>query len=389
MTAPLSVRRLGRATLARQLLLRRESRPAVETVGELVGLQAQNAWSPYVALWSRLEGFRHAELSDALEDRRLARIAVMRGTIHLVTAADAVLLPALTAPLFLRALATHGEHGAALRALDLPAVAQAARRLVEEQPRVTTDLGTLLAQQWPGVAPGALAQAARGTLPLVQVPPRGLWGRSGATTWTTADHWLPDASAAAPDVSDPRERAAQLDRLVLRYLAAFGPAATTDVQRWSGLTGLRAVRDRLVADGRAVPLLAAPGPGRARPYEVLDVPGAPLPDEDVPAPVRFLPDYDNLLLAHADRSRFVDEEHRRALSAPNGVVPGTVLVDGRVAATWSTAVRREGPGRLATVTVTPLVPLAAGERRALLDEAEAFVRFREDAADDHAVVLDA
>lgn len=387
MTAPLSVRRLGRATLARQLLLHRESRPAVEAVHDLVGLQAQNAWSPYVALWSRLAGFRHDELSSALEDRRLARIAVMRGTIHLVTAADAVLLPALTAPLFLRALATHGEHGAALRALDLPAVARDARELVEEQPRVTTDLGALLAQRWPGVSPGALAQAARGTLRLVQVPPRGLWGRSGATTWTTAEHWLPAAAQAAPDVSDPDVRAAQLDLLVLRYLAAFGPASTTDVQRWSGLTGLRASRDRLVGDGRVVTLTAAPGPGRARPYEVLDVPGGPLPDEDVPAPVRFLPDYDNLLLAHADRSRFVDEEHRRALSSPNGVVPGTVLVDGRVAATWSTATRRDGDRRVATVTVSPLVALGGAARRELVAEAEAFVRFREDAADDHAVVV--
>ena len=387
MTAPLSVRRLGRATLARQLLLGRASGPATDVVDRLVGLQAQNAWSPYVALWSRLRGFRHEELSTALDERRVARIATLRGTIHLVTPADAVLLPGLVAPLFRRALASHGEHGAALRALDLDAVARAARALVEQQPRVTTELGTLLQQQWPDVPPGALSQAARGTLPLVQVPPRGMWGRSGATTWTTAEHWLPAAAAAAPDLADPDVLAAELDRLVLRYLAAFGPASVADAQRWSGLTGLRAVRDRLVADGRAVPLLAEPGPGRARPYEVLDVPGAPLPDEDAPAPVRFLPDYDNVLLAHADRSRVVDEAHRRALSAPNGVVPGTVLVDGRVGATWATSTRRDGGRRRATLTVNPLVALSRSVRRELLEEAEAFVRFREDAADDHDVVL--
>ena len=72
--------------LARQHLLTRAELPAVALVDHLLGLQAQLPRSPYTTLWSRLVGFRHGELSEALLDRRVARIAVMRGTIHLVTA---------------------------------------------------------------------------------------------------------------------------------------------------------------------------------------------------------------------------------------------------------------------------------------------------------------
>ena len=115
----------------------------------------------------------------------------MRGTIHLVTAADALLLPVLTAPLYARDLRVNAQHAPALRdGGRRRAITAAARALVEGEPRVTTDLGRLLAERWPTLPPSTLAYAARGTLPLVQVPPRGVWGRSGATTWTTAWSWF-------------------------------------------------------------------------------------------------------------------------------------------------------------------------------------------------------
>jgi hypothetical protein len=386
--APLTNAHLGRALLARQHLLARDDGPALGMVEHLVGLQAQNGWSPYVGLWSRVQGFRHAELADALVDRKVARVACMRGTIHLVTAPDAVLLPALVAPLYERDLLVNAAHGANLREVDVPAVTAAARELVEQTPRVTTELGALLAERFPGVPPGSLAYAARGTLPLVQVPPRGVWGRSGATTWTTAWSWL---GLDPPDLADPDVRAAALRALVLRYLAAFGPATVADVQAWSGLTGLR---DVVAGLGDAVVRLRAepvrPG-GRVR--ELLDVPGAPRPEPDVPAPARFLPDYDNLLLSHADRTRVIADEHRRALTRANGVIPATFLLDGRVAGTWSVDRERlDPPGtragrRLATLTVTPFARPDAASRRALLAEAEDFVRFMADDAADHRVVL--
>lgn len=386
----LTQRELNRALLARQHLLERTTAPAVEVVGDLVGLQAQNAWSPYVGLWSRVEGFAHADLGDALVDRRLARIAVMRGTIHLLVAADALLLPGLTAPLYARDLLTNTVHGAALRELDVAAVTARARALVEAEPRVSTELGRLLAETWPDVAPATLAHAARGTLPLVQVPPRGVWGRSGATTWTTTDAWFGEAAAsAAPDLTDPDVLASEQERLVLRYLAAFGPASVTDAQTWSGLGGLADVVARL--GDRVVRFRAEPSPGKVRPREVLDVPDGPRPGADVPAPVRFLPDLDNVLLSHADRTRIVTDERRRALQSPNGVVPGTVLVDGVVAATWRVERTRldAGPGRrrreAATLVVTPFEDLANRDRRAVAHEGERFVAFFADDAVTHAV----
>lgn len=376
---------LNRALLARQHLLARHPGPALEVVDHLVGLQAQNAWSPYVGLWSRVAGFRTDELADAFWDRTVARIVVMRSTIHLVTAADALLLPGLIAPLHAKDLLVNAQHSAALRTLDIDELTATARDLVEAEPRVTTELGRLLAERWPGVAPGTLAYAARATLPLVQVPPRGVWGRSGATTWTTAWSWFgPERTAAAPDLADPVVLAAEQERLVRRYLRAFGPASVADLQSWSGLTGLRAVVDRL----DLVRYRAEPSPGAVRERELLDVPGAPLPDPDAPAPVRFLPDYDNVLLGHADRSRIISPEHRPYLASPNGVVPATFLLDGRVAGTWSVP-RDPRPRGTVTLTVRPFARPTAVQREELQAEAESLVDLMASGADERrAVVVD-
>jgi hypothetical protein len=374
---------LNRALLARQHLLERHPGPAIEVVDHLVGLQAQNAWSPYVGLWSRVAGFRTDEIGDAFWDRSVTRIAVMRSTIHLVTAADALLLPGLVAPLHAKDLRVNTQHSAALRTLDVAELTAAARALVEEEPRVTTALGRLLGEHWPEVAPSTLAYAARGTLPLVQVPPRGVWGRSGATTWTTAWAWLgPELTAAAPDLTDPQVLAAEQERLVRRYLAAFGPASVADLQSWSGLTGMRAVVDRL----ELVRYRAEPSPGAVREREVLDLPDTALPDPDVRAPVRFLADYDNVLLGHADRTRIISAEHRPHLASPNGVVPATFLLDGRVAGTWTVPRDRKGGG-VVTLTVRPVAPPTATQREGLHAEAAGLVELMAADADERRVVV--
>ena len=375
--------------MARQHLLERlpvtsDGPGRVEQVTDhLVGLQAQNPTSPYVALWNRLDRFEHADLSATLLDRRTARIAAMRSTVHLLTAADALVLPALTA----RRLPRETRN---LPAAELVRMAARARSLVEKAPLRAAQLGALLAPEWPQVPPGDLAYAARCLLSLVQVTPRGVWGASLGTTWTTAEAWFDAAAvAAAPDVGDPEVRSQVLGRTVLRYLAAFGPASVADVQTWCGLTGLapvvRALGDRVVQ-------LQGPAAGAGRRGRVLlDLPDAPRPDPEVPAPVRLLPDFDNVLLSHADRTRVISEEHRRRMVTPNGAGPGTLLVDGEVAGVWR--LRRDrvdvgmpsGRRELATVTVEPFRTLTAAEGQEVRDEAERLVRFVADGAHDHRV----
>lgn len=380
----LDARSLNRALLDRQHLLTRTAGgpDAVERVTEhLVGLQAQNPSSSYTTLWSRVDGFRHAGLADALLDRRVVRIAVMRGTIHLLTARDALELPELLRPLLVRGLGTNAAYGPALRDVDLADLAAAARDLVEAEPLTPKRLGAALAERW-DTDPGALAYAARATLPLVQVTPRGVWGRSAATAWTTTRAWLGREPDDVPqDPQDPA-RLAVLERLALRYLAAYGPASVADLQYWSGLTGLRPVveplRDRL--DVLRAPPSAAGRPGR----ELLDVPGASRPHADVPAPVRFLADYDDVWIGHADRTRIIEEEHRPRTGSPNGVLPGRVLIDGHVRGTWTV---RRPRGALATLEVTPFGPVTDAQRTELTAEGTAFVRFLADDADAHAVAI--
>ena len=385
----LSRRALGRALLARQHLLERlpatpDGPDRVERLTDhLVGLQAQNPTSPYVALWNRLDRFEHADLSATLLDRRTARIAAMRSTVHLLTAADALVLPALTA----RGLPRETRN---LPAAELVRLAARARTLVEHTPLRAAQLGALLAPEWPQVPPADLAYAARCLLSLVQVTPRGVWGASQATTWTTAAAWLDaDVVAAAPDVADPEVRSHVLGRTVLRYLAAFGPASVADVQAWCGLTRLapvvRALGDRVVH-------LQGPASDAGRHGRILlDLPDAPRPDPEIPAPVRLLPDFDNVLLSHADRTRVISEEHRRRMVTPNGAGPGALLVDGEVAGVWrlrrdranvgSPSGRRAPP----TLAVEPFRTLTATEGQEVRVEAEQLVRFIADDAHDHRV----
>jgi DNA glycosylase AlkZ-like len=359
----LDQRALNRALLDRQMLLARSTRPVPAAVHHLVGLQAQAPKSPYVALWSRLEGFDPHELGGMLTDRRAVRLAIMRSTIHLVTAEDCRFLRPMHDEFLLRAL-RHSPWMPALDGLDLDQVVAAGRALVEEAPLTTKELRDGLAAIWPDRDPAALAQVVRAGVPLVQVTPRAVWGRAGAVRLTTAESWLGTPLTGGT-----------LEDLVLRYLAAFGPASTMDVQAWSGLTRLREVTDRL--GDRVVRFRNEDG------RELLDLPDAPRPDGDTPAPVRFLPDYDNVTLSHADRSRIVDDGVRKRVMTVYAVVPGTFLVDGRVAGIWSLA---EAAGT-ATLTVEPYVPLAAADRAEVEEEGLRLARFLAGKADDHDVRL--
>ena len=340
---------LNRATLARQLLLERAELAPAEAVHHLVGLQSQVPHNPYTGLWSRLAGFRPASLSDLLERRETVRIGVMRGTIHLLTADDCLLLRPLTQPVFEGQLWRHRDFSPQLRGVDLDEVVAAGRRALEE-PRSGTELRALLAARFPTLDAAALAYACQMRLALVQVPPRGLWRRSAQVRWVTAEAWLGRPLAAK----------ASLDELALRYLASFGPASVADVTTWCRVTGLREVMERLR------PRLVTFRDERGR--ELFDLPDAPRPGRDAPAPVRFLPEYDNVLLSHDDRSRFVSASDRALLAPVWSVGWGAVLHDGRIRGTW-----RAGPGGL----VVRHVPLAKRSVAAIAAEGRRLARFLE------------
>jgi DNA glycosylase AlkZ-like len=347
-------RALNRALLARQGLLARAARPIGEMVEALVGLQAQEPHDPYVALWSRIDGFDPLALSDALSRRRVVRGPLMRGTIHLATARDALRLRPLVQPVLERAIRST-RWSRDVGGADPSAIAAAGRELLETAPRTRADLGRALSERFDGADPLSLAYVATYRLPVVQLPPRGLWGATGRATWTTIEDWLGRPLAARSSATT----------LVRRYLAAFGPATPADMRTWSGLAGLTEVFDRLRPTLRRY----RGQDGR----ELFDVPEGPMPDPDTPAPVRFLPEYDNLVLSHADRGRVVPPFRHEPRFWKGGV-----LVDGSVRASWKT----ERGGESMTLLIDPVAgPLPRGTRARVIDEGAAFLAFLTDGSD--------
>lgn len=347
----LSRRDLNRALLARQLLLRRSDMPVLTAVRHLVGLQAQAPNPPYVGLWTRLQSFHHEQLSQLILNRSIVRIALMRSTIHLVTADDCVTLRPILQAVQDRGL--QGVFGKKLAELDLDALAAAGRALLEAQPLTLGELGKRLEAQWPQRDATALAQAVRCRLPLVQVPPRGIWGASGQAAHTTAEAWL----------GRPLAEGASLEAMLLRYLAAFGPASVKDMQVWSGLTRLREVVERL----RPSLLTFRDEQGN----ELFDLPEAPRPDAGTPAPPRFLGEFDNMLLSYDDRSRIMAEGVKQRVFTDNGIIRAALLVDGFVIGIWSITLKR----KVGVLTVTLFRELSEEERTGVEAEAEGLFAF--------------
>ena len=351
----LSDRALGRATLARQILLEREDRDLTAVVDHLVGLQAQVPHNPYTALWSRLDPFDPMVLSGLIEDRVLVRIVTLRGTLHLVTADDCLVLRPLVQPVLDGELARHQTFAPLLAGVDLDPIMAVARPVLDERPFTGPQLRAFMAERFPDHDAAALAFACRNRLAMVQVPPRGLWGRGGQVTTMTAEGWL-----GRPVVAEP-----SIDAVVLRYLAAFGPATVADVATWSRLTALREVLDRLR------PKLRTFRDERGR--ELFDLPDAPRPDPDTPAPVRFLPEYDNVLLSHADRSRFVREEHRDEIGLAFDRGQGSFLADGIVRGAWR--LDRDATSGDAVLTVRAVGVLSPREQGAIEAEGARLLGF--------------
>jgi hypothetical protein len=348
----LGPRALNRALLERQLLLRRADLTALQAIEHLAGMQAQAPNAPYVGLWTRLAGFRPDQLAALMTERTVVRTHLMRNTVHLVSARDGLAIRGLMQPFLARSFAS-SVFAPNLADVDLPVLLAAGRTLLLDRPRTRAELGQLLGERWPGRDPRSLAYAITNLVPTVQVPPRGIWGATGQAAYAATETWLDGRQAAELSPDD----------LVLRYLAAFGPATVRDVQAWCGLTRLSEVTERLRprlrtfrdADGR----------------ELFDLPDAPRPDPDTPAPPRFLPEYDNVLLSHADRGRIIPG--RRSVPLPPGLggTTGTVLIDGFWQAIWKIT-RERGA---ASLRIEPFARLSAEQATALSSEGSRLLGF--------------
>ena len=372
---------LNRAALARQLLLFRQRRPLLDAIEALAGLQAQNPRDPFIGLWSRLEGFQREELLKAIHTQEVTRATLMRVTLHLVTTADYERFrPVLGDDLA-------AEWGSVRRRAallpDVPEVVAAARPFFAE-PHTFGEFRPLLEALKPGRDANVLAYAVRTHLPLVEVPSaKAEWGFAGNAPFTTAESWLGRPSGS---MASPRD-------LVVRYLAAFGPASAADVRAWSGMTTQRVGRalDQLRSE-----LLVFPG---QRKTELFDLPDAPRPPAETPAPPRFLPGFDNLLLAWQDRSRVMSEEHRKRLATPPLMHP-SFLLDGFVAGEWriekrgmkesSSRPRHRGQstaGRQVRLIIEPFAAVSSADEEALAQEGGRLISFLEPDAQAYSVKI--
>jgi hypothetical protein len=357
MPVVLSQRALNRATLARQMLLERRKATVTHAIEKLAGLQAQAPNPPYIGLWSRLEGFRREQLTEALKKRRVVRMSTMRATLHLMAASDALAWRPLLEPVHQRGL-QGSSHARALEGIDRAAVVKAGWALLREGSLTSAELGQALALQWKDREPASLAALIRNNVPLVHLPPAGSWNSHLSAQLQPIAEWLGEPAAGVAPATQ--------DDLLLRYLAAFGPATLADAGAWSGLTGWKAVAERLQPQLRT--FIGEQG------QELFDLPRAPRPGPDVPAPPRLVAEWDNLLLSHADRSRVMSEAHRTRVFSVNGIVRGTVLLDGFVAGTW----KIERAKNAATVVLEPFSRWSQADRLAVQEEAMRLLAFAAD-----------
>jgi hypothetical protein len=353
----LTLRELNRAMLARQLLLERARIGVVAAIERLAALQAQWSPSPYIALWSRLKGFRREQLWSAIEGHEVIRARLMRGTLHLVSSRD----------FYAYAVATQDLQRGAWNRLQVgrgvdPKKVAALAIAFARQPRPKEDVLAHIQEQIGGGLGGPFNwlvwRFVSAHADLVTAPPGGHWEYGGTDApYVAARHWI--ASGGRPSEEEA------IETLVRRCLAAFGPATLADIAKFAGQVPPR-VRPTLERIAPQLRTFSDEG-GRL----LYDLPRAPRPDGDRAAPVRFLPRYDELLISYQHRDRVIAPAHRRAVYSKNAIVEAVVTVDGFAAGTWS-LVRAKNE---AVLRVSPFARLAPRDRVAIEAEGDALLGF--------------
>ncbi|WP_243717399.1 winged helix DNA-binding domain-containing protein [Actinomadura darangshiensis] len=307
--------------------------PVLEAVERLVAVQAQETNMPYIGLWARLDAFGRDDLTELLYGRSVVRGSILRGTQHMASAADYSWVRPLVQESLLRG--RRASFGGVTKDWDLDELAAEARRLLNGRILTRPQLARALAECWPDRDLQALGWSAQALVSVVHPPPSGTWDKGGATPFALAEEWIgrPFGEEGA-------------DRLIRRYLAAFGPASVKDFQMWSGMRRMDATFEELRASLETYRDESG--------AELFDLPGAPLPDADVPAPVRLLPAFDNLILAYADRGRMMTDEQRKAVCIGSITKP-TLLVDGRVHGVWT--LKHDKKAQHAALTIEHFAPV--------------------------------
>jgi hypothetical protein len=344
----LSSLQLNRATLERQLLLRRERLPVADAVRRLVAVQAQEPASPYIALWNRLTEFDAADLDAAFAEGSVVKASLLRITLHAVHADDYPVFHEAMAGTLRASRVFDGRYtGDGLTPSDTDEVLPDLLAFLS-RPRSKIELETMLEAHL-----GERAQRAWWALktfaPIHHAPTGGPWSFARRGSYV-----------AAPARERPSEAEA-VQHLAQRYLEGFGPASVQDLAQFT-LLRRSVIRNALAALGDAI--VELDGPDRTT---LFDVAGWAIPDEDIEAPPRLLPMWDSVLLAYSDRSRMIPPEYRRLVIHQNGDVLPTLLVDGHVAGVWRPV---EGG-----IEATAFHRLSKGAWAVLESEAEGLVAF--------------
>ena len=313
----MTLRELNRTLLLRQMLLERKRVSAPAAVKRLVALQAQYAPSPYVALWSRVDGFRKEQLTRS---RALVKAGCFRTTLHVVARSE---FPYVVSSYI------ESQRG---RSEGLGVDIEALRAAVPDAPLSSAELHEL-ARRVLGTDDVWTISFALRALPFLRTEPVGPWPHTKPSPSVLWREPLPDAQESST-------------RIVRQFLAAYGPASREDVVQFTGFRlrqvdpALEGLRTFEAEDGTVF----------------WDVPRAALADAGSTPPVRFLPAFDSIILAHRDRSRIVPPEYVEAVfNRKNATTKNTFTVDGFVAGAW-----RIEKGKL---SLEPFAPLPAKARR--------------------------